>query len=93
MTDLGVDLGWGARPRSASVIPPLWEVGQREGNFLRCARSTSLGSCRSSRRDYGGLVGGVIGKVVVSHGVRLCCVLLKEILEEGRGEKSVQNGG
>ena len=66
-----VDLGWGSRPGSTSIIPPLWKVGQREGDLLGRARRASLGH----NRGDGGVVVGIDGKVVVTH--ILSCVPVK----------------
>jgi hypothetical protein len=88
MTDLRVDLRWGAWPGGTDVILPLRKVGQREGDLVR---STSTGLSRSSISDDGGIVAGVDDKVIVSHSV-LCfvsCVGKREELrrEEGREEE------
>jgi len=65
VSNLRVDLGRGPRPGSTSTVPPFWEVGEREGNLLGCARTATTGLRRSSKD--GGFVVWVGSKVVVSH--------------------------
>lgn len=78
VTHLGIDLRWGTWPSSASVIPPLWEVGQRKSDLMRCSSPTGTSSGRSRRGDNGSVVAGVRDKVILSHCVFVFRVLLEE---------------
>lgn len=84
MTNLRVNLGWGAWPGGTGIIPPLWKVCQREGNLVRCTRFSSMPS-RGSVGEDGSVVSGVDNKVVVSHSV-LSFVLHVGEEDELRGE-------
>lgn len=78
MTNLRIDLRWGAWPGSASVVPPLREIGQRERDLLWRARSNRVVSGRSSGGDAGGVVAGVGDKVIVTHSVFFVLCVVQE---------------
>lgn len=83
VANLRVDLRRGTRPGSSSIIPPLWKVGQREGDPLRRARPDSVSLRRSRCGSDEGVIVGVGSKVVASHGVLAFCVARGEGLRRG----------
>lgn len=83
MTDLGIDLGWGAWPGS-SAIPPFWKIGQRESNFVR--RPRLAGICRN--HSGGSCNRGVVwigNEVTASHSILFFRFFVSE--KEGSAEE------